>query len=282
MMKFAVSALAVASLTYLGTFAFLALQQRAMLYQPRVGFIAPALAGLSQIEILKLATGDGETLEAWYAAPREERFPLILYFHGNGGSLVDRENRFRKLTQHGYGLLAISYRGYGGSTGAPSETGLLRDAESSYAEARRRGFGPERIVLMGESLGTGVAAITAARHDVAALVLDSPYASIVDVAAAHFPMFPVGLALRDRFLADEAIGNVRAPVLMIAGASDPVTPAASARRLFARANEPKTLVEIPGAGHIAMDSPGALDRAMEWIDATVTRQKASPAHGPSQ
>jgi hypothetical protein len=279
-MRLILGALAAAAIVYAGVFVALALQQRSMLYQPRVGFVSPALAGLDQFEVLRLKTDDGETLEAWFAAPKDARRPLILYFHGNGGSLVDREGRFRRLAQRGYGLLAISYRGYGGSTGAPSEAGLLRDAETAYGETWRRGFAPGRIVIMGESLGTGVATIIAARHDAAALVLDSPFASIVDVASTHFPMFPVSFALRDRFRADEAIGKTRAPVLMVVGLRDPVTPAESARKLFALAREPKTLIELPEAGHIAMDSPGALERAMDWIDATVA--KATPAYGPSR
>lgn len=273
-MRFLLGLLGAAAVVYAGMFVTLALRQRAILYQPRVGFVAPALAGLDNLEVLRLQTKDGETLEAWFAAPKDDRRPLILYFHGNGGSLVDRERRFRRLTQHGYGLLAISYRGYGGSTGAPSEQGLLRDAETAYEAARRHGFAPWRIVIMGESLGTSVATITAARHESAALVLDSPFASIVEVAATHFPIFPAGLVVLDKFRADESIGEVKAPVLMIVGVIDPVTPAASARRLFARANEPRTLIELPDAGHIAMDSPGALERAMDWIDAAVARARS--------
>ena len=268
MAKFLIVALQAAAIVYVGVFVVLALRQRAMLYQPRVGFVAPALAGLDALAVLRLKSSDGETLEAWFAAPKDDRRPLILYFHGNGGSLIDRENRFRRLTQHGYGLLALSYRGYGGSTGAPSEAGLLRDAEAAYDEARRRGFAPERIVIMGESLGTGVATITAARREAAALVLDSPFASLVDVASSHFPMFPVRLVLLDAFRADEAIGHVRAPILIAVGLRDPVTPAESARKLFARIIGPATLMEID-AGHIALDSPGALERAMKWIDTAV-------------
>lgn len=262
-------------LIYLCAFALLAVQQRAMLFQPSAVLVTPAQAGLSGFETLRLRTEDGETLEAWRKAPTDARFPLILYFHGNGGALVDRRNRFNKLARHGYGLLAVSYRGYGASTGAPSEEGLLRDAEAAHAEAVRLGFSPERIVLMGESLGTAVATMMAARHGAAALVLDSPYESIVDVAGTHFPYFPVGLVMLDSFRADQAIEQVRAPVLMVVGADDQITPAASARRLFARAHEPKRMIDLPGVGHIAMSSPGALEQAMAWIDAAVT--PASPA-----
>lgn len=260
--------LASLALIYLGVFAVLTLNQRGMLYQPRVQLIPAAQAGLSDFETLRLTTEDGETLVAWYHPPKDDKAPIILYFHGNGGSLYDRQNRFRLLAQHGYGVLATSWRGYGGSTGAPTEPGLLKDGEAAYAEARRR-VPPQHIVLMGESLGTGVATMLAARHEAAALVLDSPYDSVVDVAGGHFPMFPVSLVLQDTFRADEAIGNVHIPVLMVVGEIDPVTPAEAGRRLFARANEPKELRELKGVGHIAMSSPGALEGAMDWIDARI-------------
>ena len=116
---------------------------------------------MSGVEELRLVTDDGETLVAWHVPPRERR-PLILYFHGNGGALVDRVPRFRVFAASGYGLLAVSYRGYGGSSGSPTQTGLMRDGESAYREARARDYESDHIVLMGESLGTGVAIALAA------------------------------------------------------------------------------------------------------------------------
>jgi uncharacterized protein len=256
------------SAVYLGVFGLLALQQRAMIYVPRAALATPAEAGLSGVETLRIETQDGEWLEAWFHPPRAPNQPLILYFHGNGGALIDRRERFAKLIAHGYGLLAPSWRGFGASTGSPSEAGLLLDAEAAYAEALRRGYAPAQIVLMGESLGTGVATMLATRHDAPALVLDSPYDSILALASLRFPYLPVGLALVDTFRADEAIGNVRAPVLMALTEDDPITPAANARKLFEKAHEPKRLMAFPGAIHTALSSPGALEKAMQWIDET--------------
>lgn len=270
-MKFVAGAFGALAALYVAAFAGLAIMQRAFLYQPHVGLITPAQAGLSNIESLRLATDDGETLEAWFAAPRAARAPLILYLHGNGGALADRHQRFLAMTQHGYGLLAVSYRGYGASTGSPTEAGILRDAETAYAEALRRGFSPARLVIMGESLGAGVAALLASRHAAAALVLDSPYFSMLDVAAAHFPMFPVALVLRDAYRADEAIGTVHMPVLMAAGAADPVIPLASAQRLFARANEPKHFITAADGGHLVLGRADVLPRVFAFIDALFSR-----------
>ncbi|KAF2989958.1 alpha/beta fold hydrolase [Methylocystis sp. MJC1] len=278
-MKWLKITLASVTTIYLLSFTGLAVQQRAMIYPRHALLVTPVQAGLSDVETLRLKTEDGETLEAWHRAPKDARFPLILYFQGNAGPLADRKKRFDTLTRHGYGLLAISWRGYGGSTGEPSEAGLMRDAEAAYTEALNRGFKPERIVVMGESLGTGVATMLAARHGAAALVLDSPYDSVLAVAQSRFPIFPVSLVLEDTFRADEAIGKVRAPVLMIVGENDAITPAANARRLFERAGEPKRLMALPGVSHLALSSPGALEKTMDWIDAAVT---ASPARDPAQ
>ena len=113
----------------------LAVFQRRLQYFPDRRLVDPAQAGMSGVEDLRLTTGDGETLVAWYV-PAKDGHPLILYFHGNGGALVDRVLRFRALTASGYGLLALSYRGYGGSTGSPTQKGLMEDAETAYLEAR--------------------------------------------------------------------------------------------------------------------------------------------------
>lgn len=252
----------------------LATFQRALQYQPNATVVTPAQAGLAQIETLQLKTGDGETLNAWFAQPGQDR-PLLLYFHGNGGLLADRRERFGKFLASGYGLLAIAYRGFGGSTGTPTEDGLLLDAEAAYAEATRRGFGPERIVIVGESLGTGVAAILASRHQEAALVLDAPYLSAVSIAEGRYPIFPVSYLMRDEFRADLAIAQVRAPVLMLHGEDDPIIPIASARDLYARANQPKQFVAVPGAGHLVLHLPQVYPRFAAFVDAA-TRVSPNP------
>src|SRR5208282_963063 len=123
--------------------------------------------------------------------------------------------RFRMFAASGYGLLAVSYRGYGGSTGSPTQTGLMRDGEAAYQEARARGYEGDRIVLIGESLGTGVATALATTHEAAALVLDSPFLSAADVAAAHFGMLPVRWLMFDQFRSDLAIRDVHIPVLIV-------------------------------------------------------------------
>ncbi len=245
----------------------LSLFQRDFQYHPGAAIVPPAQAGLATIETLRLTSGDGETLFAWYASPSRDNFPLILYFHGNSGVLADRAKRFHQLTDSGYGLLAVSYRGFGGSTGTPTEDGILLDAEAAYKEAQRRGFAGRRLVLMGESLGTGVATIIASRHEAAALVLDAPYLSALDVAADRYPIFPVGYLMRDPFRSDLAIANVHMPVLMMHGEDDPIIPIASGRKLFELAHEPKEFIAVPGAGHLVLARDDVYPRVKAFIDA---------------
>jgi fermentation-respiration switch protein FrsA (DUF1100 family) len=257
---------------FLGLAAFYALAiaglglfQRKLIYFPDSRLVSPSQAGLDGVEELRIATADGESLVAWHAPPRDGR-PLILYFHGNGGGLVDRAPRFRSLLASGYGLLAVAFRGYCGSTGSPTEDGLLQDGKAAYEAARAKGYKEGRIVVIGESLGTGVAVPVAAEHDVAALILDSPYSSAVDIAAEHYPLFPARWLMRDQFRSDKAIGRVRAPILMVHGDRDRIIPLRFARRLFEKANEPKSLLVESGSGHLVLGSPDVFPRVRAWID----------------
>ncbi len=127
---------------YVVALAVVTVYQRKLLYFPNRVDVAPATAGLPQARVLKLKTADGETLVAWHIAPAAGK-PLILYFHGNGGGLELRNERFQALTQTGFGLLAMEYRGYGASSGSPSEEGLHRDADTGYETALALGAAPK-------------------------------------------------------------------------------------------------------------------------------------------
>jgi fermentation-respiration switch protein FrsA (DUF1100 family) len=167
----------------------------------------------------------------------------------------------------GMGVLAIEYRGYASSTGSPSERGLKLDGEAAYAAAVKGGVEPQRIVAMGESLGSGVAISIAARHKVGALVLDSPYSSIADVAAAAYWFVPVRALLRDPFRNDLLIAQVTAPTLVVHGTKDQVVPIRFGEKLFALANPPKTFWRVEGAGHLALGE--RLAYVIDWIAQTV-------------
>lgn len=157
-------------------------RQREMLFPiPPVGRTAPDAAGLPEAEEHVLTTSDGERVVVWHV-PARPGHSVILYFPGNGDFLAGRVSRFKAMTADGTGLVALSYRGYAGSSGTPSERGLLRDAAAAYAFTTAR-YGAERIVVWGFSLGTGVAVALASEHPIGRLILEAPYTSTVDIAA---------------------------------------------------------------------------------------------------
>jgi uncharacterized protein len=248
---------------YLGVVALLYAGQRRLMYFPSAERIAPAAAGLREAEEVVLDTADGEHLIGWHVSPQSER-PVVLYFHGNGGALVHRAERFRALVGAGLGLVAIDYRGYGGSSGSPSEAGLRTDAETAYAFAVAR-YRADRIAVWGESLGTGVAVTLAAERPVGWLVLEAPFTSAAEVAARHYPWVPVRWLMKDQFRSDERIPLVAAPVLVLHGARDQVVPIALGERLFGLAREPKRFIRFLDGEHEDLDRFGAVDAALAFL-----------------
>ena len=144
--------------------------------------------------------------------------------------------------------MALSYRGYGGSSGRPTEKGLIEDARAAYAFAVAR-HPAERLVLWGESLGSALAIKLAADNPVGCLVLEAPFTSAVDVGAQHYWFVPVRLLMRDQFRSDLCIGKVRAPVLVVHGENDTIVPISLGERLYGLVRMPKRFVRVAGAGH---------------------------------
>jgi len=247
--------LLIAALGYGGLLALMYVFQRSLMYFPDQARTPPATAGLPQAEEVTLTSADGEKLVAWYAPPQGTK-PVVIYFQGNAGALDLRADRFRWLIADGTGLLALSYRGYGGSTGKPTEAGLIDDAAAAYDFAVAR-YPARRIVLWGESLGTGVAVAVAAERDVGGIILDAPFTSIADVGAAAYPFVPVRWFIKDPFQSDERIAHVNAPLLVLHGEFDRIVPIRFGEKLFSLAKEPKRMVRFPLGGHVDLDDHGA-------------------------
>src|SRR5476651_1573628 len=227
-------------LGYGGLLALMYVFQRALLYFPDPAHTLPAQAGLPQAEEVTFQSDDGEKLIAWYVSAQAGK-KLVIYFQGNAGGLDLRADRFKWLTANGTGLLALRYRGYGGSTGKPTENGLIRDARAAYDFASARTTA-NRIVVFGESLGTAVAVALAAERPVAGVILDAPFTSAADVGAAAYRFAPVRWLMKDSWHSDERIGRVKAPLLVLHGEQDRIVPIQFGEHLFALANEPKRMV----------------------------------------
>ena len=254
-----------ALLGYVVLVALMYFAQRALLYFPDTTRYAPAAVGLPQAEEIALTTADHQRVVVWHAAPQGEK-PVVLYFQGNAGGLDLRAGRFRELVSDGTGLVALNYRGYGGSTGSPSETGLIADAVAAYDFAAAR-YSTKRIVLWGESLGTGVAVALASQQPVARVILESPFTSIADVAAAIYWFAPVRLLVKDPFRSDIRVGKIAAPILLIHGVRDDVVPIAFADRLYESIAGPKQFVRLADAGHNDHDMFGTIETVREFLAA---------------
>ena len=240
-------------------------KQREMLYPRNPARAEIASANLPGVEETVLTAADGETLIAWVVPPREGK-PVLLFFHGNAGNFGRpiRQTRFRALTQDGTGLFAVNYRGYGGSTGSPSEEGLAQDVRAAYAAAVAR-FGAERLVGYGESLGTGVVVKLAAEAPLKAVILEAPYLSTAAVAQQLYPYIPIGLLMHDQFHSDRVIGKVKAPLLVLHGERDGVIPFSQGEALFALANPAKRFIRFPEGNHENLPAHGSVPEIRRFL-----------------
>jgi uncharacterized protein len=243
--------------------AMLYLTQRSLMYFPDTAHTTPAQAGLPEAVEVPLTAADGVHITAWHVPPRTG-FPVIVYFHGNGGALRYGVARFRQLVGAGIGLVALEYRGYGGNGGSPSERGLIADGEAAYAFAAAH-YSVPQIVLWGQSLGSGVAVAVAAEKPVGRLILEAPFTSAAAVASARYWYMPVSLLMKDPFRSDERIGKVTAPLLILHGVHDQVVPYAMGERMFELANQPKHIVRFLDGGHEDLDRNGALDAVARFL-----------------
>ena len=248
---------------YLGVAAVLYATQRSLMYFPDTSHTTPAQAGLPQAEEVTLTASDSVAVTAWHVAPKDDK-PVILYFHGNGGSLRYRVERFKRLVNEGIGLVALEYRGFGGNSGAPSEHGLIADADAAYAFAAAR-YPAKQIVPWGESLGTGLAIVLAAEKPVGRVILEAPFTSAAAVAAIHYWYMPVRLLMKDQFRSDEHVAKVTAPLLILHGLRDQTVPYAMGEQMFELANQPKHIVKFLDGGHEDLDANGALHAVARFL-----------------
>ncbi len=254
-------------LIVIGFFYFM---QRRMLYFPQSGNLDPATWGMAQMKLVELKTADKLLLGAWYRPARDSHSPTIVYFHGNAGHIGYWGTAINPYINPGYGLLLLEYRGYGTNPGSPTEKGFYLDARAAMEFLKNEGVAPREIVLFGESLGSGVAVQMASEFPVAAVILQSPYTSIVDVARIHYPFLPVRLLLKDRYNSISKIEKLKAPLFIIHGEQDEIIPVKLAEQLYAAAPQPKKLKIYPNAGHNTL--PDLSADVIQFLSATFPPQ----------
>ena len=263
-----VKLLAVLVLTYLLVAALLYVLQRRLIYpagRSEARLTAAAYAGGRALSDVTATTSDGLTLHGWLAAAPggaagAANRRVVLYLHGNGGDRRIRLGEADALNAAGWDVLLFDYRGYGENPGSPSETGLRRDGRAFWAAAGELGYRPERTVIVGTSLGGGVAVrLTAELSDAgtppAGLILRSTFDSLTNAAADRFPWLPVGLLLKDRYDSAAVAGRVTCPVFQAHGTADRIVPLRLGERLHAALparsadGMPKRWLAIAGGRH---------------------------------
>jgi uncharacterized protein len=257
--------LALALALYLAAAGFMTLFQRSFLYHPAPSWQEPSEHGLPQAQAISLAAQDGTGLRGWWIAPKHDSAPIYLYFHGNADGLSKRAKRFGLMSQEGAGILALSYRGYGGSGGKPREDFLHQDALSAYAFLAKA-YDPGRIVIFGESLGTGVALNLARQKPAKAIVLDSPYLSVLARAQASYPWLPVAHLLTDTFRSDLWISEIKTPILILHGTADDLIPPSDSEKLAARAPKITTRILYKDAPHVVPYDQGPMRDVPEFLE----------------
>lgn len=231
------------------------LVQRSILFHPDTRDVALDVGRVPDASVVELITSDDETIKAWWVPPADNS-PVYLYLHGNAETLASRDLRLGFLSGEGAGVLAISWRGYGGSTGSPSEAGFRLDASTAYEWLMQQGIAPNRVIVFGESIGTGIAVWLSANRDTGALVLDSAYTAIFRVAQQRYPWLPVKLLSRDPLDSLQWADQITVPVLTFHCTGDRLVPFAMGEELLAAlASEDKQLVPIDRQCHVPSVQP---------------------------
>jgi fermentation-respiration switch protein FrsA (DUF1100 family) len=222
-----------------------AFQDQLLYFPSRTLVTTPDRYGLAY-DTVHLDTEDGERLHGWWI-PADDARGTLLFFHGNAGNISGRLESVQQFHQLDLNVLIVDYRGYGQSTGSPSEEGLYRDAEAAWQYlVGQRGIDPSRIVIFGRSLGGGPATWLAMQHAAGALLVESAFTSVPDVAAHHYPWLPARLLTTTQFDNRSRIDQIGMPLLVIHSRGDNVIPFHHGRDLFESAREPKQFLEIDG------------------------------------
>jgi fermentation-respiration switch protein FrsA (DUF1100 family) len=259
-----VKAIAVLAVAYAAVLGLVYLFQSRLVYFPTTGnySVTPQAHGLA-FEAVQIATADGEQLAAWWIPAQDPARGTVLLLHGNAGDISHRIDYARMFFELGYQTLLLDYRGFGTSTGTPSEEGTYRDAEAGWRWLiDKRGIKSSEIVIFGESLGGGVASWLATQHTPGALVLASTFTSMPDLGAEVYPWLPVRWLARIHYNNLANLERLRAPLLIAHSRDDDIIPFTHGERLYAAAREPKAFLTLSG-GH----NEGFIFARDDWVNA---------------
>ena len=211
--------------------------QRKLLYHP----FSPQITGkglIHNFETINFKTSDNFELKGWFHLKNSNK-KTILFLHGNAGNLDNRIDKLNFLGNMDINFLIISWRGYSGNLGNPSETGLYKDALGGIEWLNKKGISNDRIILYGESLGTAITTEVAQNENFAGIILEAPFTSMVDMGQKIYPIFPVRFLLKDKYESKNKIKNIKSPILVLHGRKDKIVPFYMGEKIFEMANSPK-------------------------------------------
>ena len=244
--------------------------QRNLMYHTDSALVPAHETLIGGAEVHRLQSEPGIEPQSWYL-PAKDGKPVIVFFHGNAGTIADRDFKAAPWHDAGYGVWLTGYRGFGGNAGSPTETGLYADARAAVRKLADDGIDPSNMVLYGESLGSGIATQMAfeladAGTPVRALILEAPFSSMGDAAQFRHPYVPARWLVRDRYDNLAKIGRISAPLFIIHGDLDRVLPQSQGRMVFDAAQQPKQALWIDGGGHNDLFDHGAGQAVLEFLD----------------
>jgi len=225
-------------LAYLIIILFVYFYQRSLLYNPSENNYLNDKINFNYKEIF-IETDKKIKLKSWFIEKDLKNFKTILFFHGNAGNLFNRVYKLNELNKLDLNILIISWRGFSGNKGKPTEKNLYNDAQEAVKWLKAQGLDNKNIILYGESLGTGIAIELASKNNFGGIILESPFTSMADTAKIYYPYLPVNFLLRDRYDSKSKIKDIKTPILIMHGKMDNIVPQKMGLKLFEKANNPK-------------------------------------------
>jgi len=267
MNKFFYIFILLALITYLMVLTYIYLFQRNLLYHPSDNGYQEDEINFDYKEIF-IQNKEGIKLKAWLHEKDLINKKTIIFFHGNAGNLRNRNYKLNELSKFDVNFLIVAYRGFSGNQGKPSEQGLYEDARSALDFLKIKGVKEKNLILYGESLGTAVAIETAQNKDLAGIILESPFTSMVDLAQKYYPFLPVKFLLKDKYETIKKLPKINSPLLVLHGRLDDIVPFAMSKKILDAANEPKFKYFIDNDDHMIRYDQELLNEIKKFISNT--------------
>ena len=249
---------------YLLVLIFIYFNQRNLLYHPGDNNYLDDKAQFSYKEVLIEVDRDIK-LKSWLIDKDLEKYKTLVFFHGNAGNLFNRVHKLNELNKLDINILIISWRGFSGNSGKPTEKNLYQDAQKSIEWLNNKGIKNEKIILYGESLGTAVATEIGQNKKFAGIILESPFTSMIEMGKKYYPIFPVKLLIKDKYETKNKIKNIKFPILIMHGKKDKLVPFNMGNELYNLANEPKFKYFAEEDGHMVEFDIGLKDEINKFL-----------------